>query len=234
MNHPVTSTVIDLFSRIEATQGPSLEAAAVAMVETIQKGGLIQAYGAGHSFAGALELCHRAGGLIPTKAIKEPSGGQYETVEGVGSLFVKKVDIRPQDTVVVISNSGRNPLPVELAYGVKAKGATLIVITAVDASKHLPSKHSSGRNLYQLGDIVLDNLVDEGDAMIELPRSRNKVCGMSMLTTSLLIQLLTYRVAVLLEERGHVAPIYRSQNIDGGRAFNEALEAPYVDRLMRL
>ena len=121
MNVPVYSTVIDLIHRIEATQGPAIEAAALAMVSTIQKGGLIQAYGAGHSFAGALELCHRAGGLIPTKAIKEPSGGQYETVEGVGSLFVKKVDIRPEDTVVVISNSGRNPLPVELAFGVKAR-----------------------------------------------------------------------------------------------------------------
>jgi uncharacterized phosphosugar-binding protein len=234
MNVPVYSTVIDLIHRIEATQGPAIEAAALAMVSTIQKGGLIQAYGAGHSFAGALELCHRAGGLIPTKAIKEPSGGQYETVEGVGSLFVKKVDIRPEDTVVVISNSGRNPLPVELAFGVKAKGATLIVITAVEASKRLPSKHSSGKNLYQLGDIVLDNLVEEGDAMIELPQSKNRVCGMSMLTTSLLIQVLTYRVAVLLEEQGQVAPIYRSQNIEGGRAFNEALEAPYLDRLMRL
>lgn len=234
MKNPVYSTVIDLVNRIEATQGEAIEAAALRMIETIEKGGLIQAYGAGHSYAGALELCHRAGGLIPTKAIKEPSGGQYETVQGVGSLFVKKVDIRPIDTVVVISNSGRNPLPVELAMGVKAKGATLIVITAVEASKNLPSKHSSGKNLYQLGDIVLDNLVVEGDAAIELPKSKNKVCGMSMLTTSLIIQALTYRVAELLEEKGHVAPIYRSQNIDGGRAFNEALEAPYLDRLLRL
>mgnify|MGYP001810197445 CR=1 FL=1 len=234
MNNPVYSTVIDLVHRIETTQSEAIEAAAHAMVETILNGGLIQAYGAGHSFAGALELCHRAGGLIPTKAIKEPSGGQYETVEGVGSLFVKKVDIRSEDTVVVISNSGRNPLPVELAYGVKAKGATLIVITAVEASKRLPSKHSSGKNLYQLGDIVLDNLVEEGDAMIELPRSKTKVCGMSMLTTSLIIQALTYRVAELLEDQGLMAPIYRSQNIDGGRAFNEALEAPLVDRLNRL
>lgn len=234
MKNPVYSTVIDLVQRIEASQSETIEQAARAMVETIQNGGLIQAYGAGHSFAGALELCHRAGGLIPTKAIKEPSGGQYETVEGVGSLFVKKVDIRPEDTVVVISNSGRNPLPVELAYGVKAKGATLIVITAVEASKRLPSKHSSGKNLYQLGDIVLDNLVEEGDAMIELPLSKTKVCGMSMMTTSLIIQALTYRVAVLLEDQGFMAPIYRSQNIDGGRAFNEALEAPLVDRLNRL
>jgi uncharacterized phosphosugar-binding protein len=233
MHNPVYQTVHELITEIESTQNEAIEAAARLMVQTIENGGLIQAYGAGHSFAGALELCHRAGGLIPTKAIREPSGGIYESVEGVGTSFINRVDVREGDVVVVISNSGRNPLPIEMAMGCKAKGAKIIVITALSASMNLKSKHSSGLNLYQLGDVVIDNKVIEGDAAITLPISGNKICGMSMLATSLIIQALTYRTAQLIEESGKIAPVYKSQNIDGGRAFNERLELPYKDRLSR-
>ncbi|HAM62754.1 MAG TPA: hypothetical protein DCP62_03585, partial [Erysipelotrichaceae bacterium] len=59
MNNPVYPTVHALIEAIESTQNENIEAAARLLVETIENGGLIQAYGAGHSFAGALELCHR-------------------------------------------------------------------------------------------------------------------------------------------------------------------------------
>ncbi|MBN2851047.1 MAG: hypothetical protein JXK92_10340, partial [Erysipelotrichaceae bacterium] len=63
--------------------------------------------------------------------------------------------------------------------------------------------------------------------------SGNKICGMSMIATSLIIQTLTYRTTELIEESDKIAPIYKSQNIDGGRAFNENLELPYKERLSR-
>ena len=102
-------------------------AAAKCIADTFEAGGLLQAFGSGHSNAGARELCHRAGGFVPTKAIQEPAGGLYESVNGVGEIFMKKVDIRKEDVVFIISNSGRNPLPIEIATQAKERGAKVLI-----------------------------------------------------------------------------------------------------------
>lgn len=230
----VFDTVRDLIDDVEVSQKDNIEKAAEALVSAIAEGGILQAFGAGHSNAGALELTHRAGGFIPSKNIKEPAGGAYESIEGVGSSFMKKVDVRSNDVVFIISNSGRNPLPVEIALGSKGKGATVIAVTSLEASKNLKPKHSSGKNLYEIADIVLDNRIAEGDATIELSGLDSKVCGMSTVTTSIILQAVTLRAAEMMLERGLTPPIYKSQNIDGGREYNEALESQYIERLYRI
>lgn len=230
----VYEVVRDLVSQLEASETPAIEAAAEVFADAIMEGGIIQAYGAGHSMAGALEITHRAGGFIPTKNIKEPAGGMYESIEGVGAVFLKKVDIRKEDAVVIISNSGRNPLPIEMALGAKAKGAKVIAVTAVEASKGLTSKHSSGKNLFEVADVVLDNKVVSGDSTIEVEGLDTKICGMSTVTTSVLLQAVTLRAAEIMLERGFQPPVYKSQNIDGGREYNEALEGEYLHRLYRM
>ena len=149
MENKVFSYVEDLLAEVKASEQEHIEAAAQLFADSIINGGIIQAFGAGHSNAGALELTHRAGGFIPTKNIKEPAGGAYEVVEGVGTTFMKKVDVREHDVVVVISNSGRNPLPLEIALGSKAKGAKVIAVTSLTASKGLTSRHSSGKRLFE-------------------------------------------------------------------------------------
>ncbi len=232
--NPVFDVVNALVKDVHDTQMEAIEKASIACADAIEKGGILQAFGSGHSEAGAMEVAHRAGGFIPTKKILEPARGAYEGIEGVGANFMKKVDVRENDVVFVISNSGRNPLPIEMAIGAKEKGATVIAITALEASKKLTSKHSCGKNLYQLADIVLDNCVPEGDCGCEIKGYDSKICGMSMITTSVIVQALTYRTAEILIERGITPPMYKSQNIDGGREFNEALEAAYIDRLRRI
>ena len=232
--NPVFDVVNALVKDVHDTQMETIEKASIACADAIKKGGILQAFGSGHSEAGAMEVAHRAGGFIPTKKILEPARGAYEGIEGVGANFMKKVDVRENDVVFVISNSGRNPLPIEMAIGAKEKGATVIAITALEASKKLTSKHSCGKNLYQLADIVLDNCVPEGDCGCEIKGYDSKICGMSMITTSVIVQALTYRTAEILIERGITPPMYKSQNIDGGREFNEALEAAYIDRLRRI
>lgn len=226
--------VNSLIKEVEETQQQNIEAAANAFADAVAAGGIIQAFGAGHSNAGALELTHRAGGFIPTKNIKEPAGGAYESVEGVGASFMKKVDVRENDVLVVVSNSGRNPLPIEIALAAKAKGAKIVAVTALEASKNLKSRHSCGKNLYEIADFILDNRIPEGDSMIEVEGLDTKICGMSTVTTSVLMQAVTYRAVQILISRGITPPIYKSQNIDGGREYNEAKEKEYIDRLYRI
>jgi len=234
MGNKVFNESRKLIDELEKTQMEAIEAAATLFADAIMNGGIIQAFGAGHSNAGALEITHRAGGLIPTKNIKEPAGGAYESIEGVGESFMKKVDVREEDVVVVISNSGRNPLPIEVAIGSKKKGAKVIAVTSVEASKNLTSRHSSGKNLYEVADVVLDNRTIEGDSTIEVEGLDTRVCGMSTITTAVLLQAVTLRSVEIMLERGYTPPIYKSQNIDGGREYNEALEEKYIHRLYRI
>ena len=234
MSNQVFPTVRNLIDQVEQTQQDNIEAAAQAVAQCYLDGGIIQAWGSGHSLAGAMEVAHRAGGFIPTKRINELSGGSYESVEGVGTVFLKKVDVRPGDVVFIISNSGRNPLCLDITLGCQKKGAKIIAVTALEASKHLKPKHSCGKNLYEVADIVLDNCTPEGDCCIDLEGFEGKVCGMSMITTSVLIQAVTYRAAQILVEKGITPPMYMSQNIDGGREFNEKLEAKYFDRMYHM
>ena len=233
-NNKVFNVVRSLVNDIEATQMDNIEAAAKAVAQCVKDGHIIQAWGSGHSAAGAMEVAHRAGGFIPSKRLMEPSNGQYEGVEDVGTVFMKKVDVRPGDVVFIISNSGRNPLCLDIALGCKAKGGLIIGVTALEASKDLKPKHSCGKNLYEVSDIVLDNRVPEGDSCIELDGFDGKVCGMSMITTSVLIQAVMYRAMEMLIADGITPPVYMSQNVDGGREFNENLEKQYIDRLYRI
>ncbi|MGI6580710.1 MAG: SIS domain-containing protein [Erysipelotrichaceae bacterium] len=234
MRNKVYSFVEELLKDVENTQNENVENVAFVVADSIQNGGLIQAFGAGHSYSGALELTHRAGGFIPSKNIKEPALGAYESIEGVGTNFMKKVDVRVNDIVFVISNSGRNPLPIEVAIVAKRKGAKVVAVTSLEASKQLKSKHSSGKNLYEIADYVLDNRVPEGDACIEIPGLNVKACGMSSISTAVILEAVVCRAIEILLDRGIVPPIYKSQNIDGGREYNEAIEKEYIERLYRI
>lgn len=234
MRNRVYDYVEKLLKEVEDTQSQNVEDVAAALADTIQKGGILQAFGAGHSYGCALELTHRAGGFIPSKNIKEPALGAYESIEGVGTNFMKKVDVRSEDIVFVISNSGRNPLPIEVAIAAKQKGSKVVAVTSLEASKGLQSKHSGGKNLYEVADYVLDNRVPEGDSSIEMPGMDVKICGMSSISTAVVLEAVVYRAVEILLERGIVPPVYKSQNIDGGREYNEAIEKDYIERLYRI
>ncbi|MBZ2174956.1 SIS domain-containing protein [Schnuerera sp. xch1] len=227
-------TIEDMINDVKDTQYENIKRAGEIIADSIMNGGIVQSFGSGHSFAGALEISHRAGGLIPTKAIKEPAQGKYEMIEGVGSYFVKEVDVRENDCFVLISNSGRNPLPIEIAQYVKEKGNKIIVVTSLEASKKLKSRHSSGKKLYELADVILDNRGVEGDAAIHVEGMETKVCGTSSITAAVLLQATVLHAIEIMIERGYTPPVYMSQNVDGGLEFNERLQAEYAHRLFRV
>lgn len=234
MRNEFFTVVEDLLKTIEETQMGNVDKAAELIANSIMNGGILQAFGSGHSHAAAIEITGRAGGLIPAKCIKEPAGGAYEAVEGVGKLFMKKVEIRPEDTVVMISNSGRNPLPIEMAMRIKEVGAKLIVVTSLESSKELTSRHSSGKMLYEFADVILDNCVMKGDASIEVPGLPVKICGTSSVAAAMLLQSTILEAVKKMIALGHVPPVYMSANVDGGNEFNDKLLVEYANRLNRM
>ncbi len=227
--------VIDaLLKEVEDTQGANITKAAQLIAESIMSGGILQAFGSGHSYAAAIEICGRAGGLIPAKAIKEPAMGNYESIEGVGTLFIKKSDFRKEDIVVLISNSGRNPLPIEIAMKVKSVGAKLIVVTSLEVSKKLSCRHSGGKNLWEFADVVLDNRVAFGDASVEVEGLPVKVCGTSSISAAAMLNAAVLEAIQIMVSKKVIPPVFMSANVDGGNEFNEKLSTKYADRLNRL
>lgn len=219
---------------IENTQDDNILKAAKIVADSIMQGGIIQTFGSGHSYAGAIEIAGRAGGLIPAKVLKEPSSGKYERIEGVGTRFMEEVDVRENDCFILISNSGRNPLTIEIADWVKKRGNKVIVVTSLDVSKTMTSRHSSGKMLYEYADAVLDNRGVEGDAAIKLQGMESKICGTSSIAAALLLNAMILQAIEIMIDKGYVPPVYMSDNIDGGPEFNEKLVAQYADRLHRI
>jgi uncharacterized phosphosugar-binding protein len=204
-----------------------MKKAAHFITESIMSGGIIQTFGSGHSFAASLEIAGRAGGLLPVKAVYEETFGRYEKIEGVGNEFLKYWDLRENDCVIIISNSGRNPFIVELAMYVSSRNIPLIAVTALDVSKNTPSRHSSGKRLFELADVVLDNHSTEGDAAVQIEGLKTKVGGTSSISADLLLnQTVVFAIEEMIS-KGFNPPVLMSANIDGGPEFNEKLMEKY-------
>lgn len=223
-----------LTNLLEEHEQNNISQAAEILADGIMNGGIIQAFGSGHSHAGALEISGRAGGLIPSKVIMDPAGGMYEQCEGVGELLTHRVMIKPHDVFFLISNSGRNPMGIEIAKWVKDHGNKLIVVTALDISKKSTSRHSSGKLLYEFADVVLDNHSGYGDAALSIEGVNSKVCGTSSFAATLLLQQTMYEAYSMMTKKDFEPPIYKSANVDGGFEYNLEIENQYSDRIFHI
>ena len=230
----VATTQVDLVAR-----GADLLAAA------LQAGGVIQAFGCGHSEALAMEIAGRAGGLVPTNKIALRDivlyGGddpavladpQLERTPSVAHRLYDLAPIKPDDAFIIASNSGINGAVVEMAQIVKQRGHALIAITSLTHSAGVESRHASGRKLTDFADVVLDNGAPYGDASLPLPGG-GAVGAVSSITAALLAQQLVAEVVARLLAAGVTPPVYLSDNVPGGRESNAALEALYAGRIRR-
>lgn len=223
--------ILHQLASVTKNQEEQLHQAGQIMADTIEKGGIIQSFGSGHSYGNALEISGRAGGFIQTKVINEPSRGIYESVQGVGQIFMKQLDLRKEDTLILISNSGRNPLGVEMAMIAKEMGISLIVVTAFDVASHSTSRHTSGKMMHEFADVILDNHSIFGDACIAVEGLDVKVGGTSLYTGCMLLDWAVMEAIQILLDKGITPPLFKSANIDGGPAYNQSLLDQFKHRL---
>jgi uncharacterized phosphosugar-binding protein len=233
-------------ARVGTTQAGAVARAADLLATTLRAGGVIQAFGCGHSEAFAMEIAGRAGGLVPTNKIalrdivlyggEDPSvlaDPQLERTPGVAHRLYDLALIKPDDAFIIASNSGINGAVVEMAQIVKQRGHVLIAVTSLEHSAGVESRHASGLKLTDLADVVLDNGAPYGDASMPLPGG-GAVGAVSSITAALLAQQLVAEVVTRLLEAGIMPPLYLSDNVPGGRERNAALEAQYAGRIRRM
>ncbi|MEV4945963.1 SIS domain-containing protein [Streptomyces sp. NPDC053755] len=231
--------------RAVAAGKDSVPAAARLFADCVAADGVIHAFGTGHSQAAALEIAGRAGGLVPTSRLSLADlvlrGGEdpavladplLERSPGLAERLYALATPRPQDLFVIISHSGVNNSVVDLALKVTGAGHGLVALTSLEHTHAVPALHPSGRRLADLADAVLDNCAPTGDALLPLPDG-GALCGVSTLTSSLLVQMVVAEAVALLLAEGHQPPVYVSANLPGGHERNAALEAHYAGRLHR-
>lgn len=229
---------------VEGETGSVAKAADI-LYAALQAGGIIQAFGTGHSEALAKEIAGRAGGLVPTNRISLRDvvlrGGEplsvledptFERNPETAHRLYELANPHQADAFVIASNSGINGSIVEMARLVKDRGHPLIAITSRQHTNRMGSRHPSGRRLSDLADVVLDNAAPYGDAVLPLPGG-GAACAVSTVTSALLAQLILAEVVRRFLDAGQDPPIYLSANMDGGDSHNRLLEARYAGRIHR-
>ncbi|TVP76922.1 MAG: sugar isomerase domain-containing protein [Puniceicoccaceae bacterium] len=215
----------------------NLKAAGQFIAQSIAAGGVLHTFGSGHSQILAAEIERRAGGLVPVSSIHDPADGWPEQIPGYGARLFQRYAyqyaVQAGDVVLVISNSGRNASPIEVAVEARAAGLKVIALTCLRMSRATTSRHPSGKKLYELADLVLDNGGVPGDAAIDAPGFDYKVGPTSTMSGALLLNLLTMETIEQLIKMGQTPPTYVSQNADGGAEHNEALALKYRHRIRR-
>lgn len=225
--------VADQLARVLASQHSAMTQVADLVVEVIEKDRIIYVFGSGHSRFIAGEMYWRAGGLAPVQTIEDPTQGAAERFEGYATTFFEQYDVQQGDLVIVISNSGINPVPIEVAEQGKKAGARVVAVTCVQHSRDTPSRHSSGKKLYELADVVLDNLGAYGDATVELKGRSWKVAPTSTAVSVTMLNAIVAQAASTLNDRGELPPVLISSNVPEGDEHNEALSERYWRRLAR-
>ncbi|MFH8622321.1 sugar isomerase domain-containing protein [Streptomyces vietnamensis] len=235
----------DAVERAVAANADAVPRAARLLADCVAADGVIHAFGTGHSQAAALEIAGRAGGLVPTNRLSLADlvlrGGEdpvlladplLERAPGLAERLYALADPRPQDLFVIVSGSGVNNAVVDLALKATGAGHRLVALTSLEHTRAVPALHASGKRLADLADVVLDNCAPTGDAVLPLPGG-GALCGISTLTSALLVQMTVAETVALLLAEGREPPVYVSVNVPGGHEHNALLEARYEGRLHR-
>ncbi|MCZ4509699.1 SIS domain-containing protein [Streptomyces sp. ActVer] len=233
---------IGLLQRVRDEEAGAVEAAGTLIADTVADGGRLFAFGAGHSSLAAQDLVYRAGGLALMNLLAVPGavgvdvvpatlGSALERVDGLASAVLDTSPARSGDVLVIISLSGRNALPVEMAMHARALGLKVIGVTSVAYASETKSRHTSGTYLKDHCDIVLDSKIAIGDAELTLESVPAPFAPASTVVTSALLQAVMATAAGTLADRGIEPPLLRSGNVDGGHEWNGRVFEEYGDRI---
>ena len=230
-----------ILEQIKANQ-PQYRETAAAILAQVKKGGMIFPFGTGHGHLLALEMFYRAGGMVRVNPIlteelmlhKSATGSSaFERSEGKAEPLLNEYNVGDKDVVIVFSNSGINPLTIEMALGAKERGALTVALTNLNHSRPLQSRHHSGLKLYEICDFVLDNFGVLGDACVEVA-SGIKIGPTSTIAGAAIVHTLTAMMVEMAEADGYDLELYTSGNVPNGHERNLYLIEKYKDIIKSL
>jgi len=228
--------------KVFSTQRAPIELAAAWLGDALANERWLYAFGTGHSHMLAEEIFYRAGGLARAVPIldellmlhKEAIEATFlERREGYSADLLKFYPVQRGDVLIVASNSGRNAVPIELAIAGREREMKVVVITNLEHTRAWPSRHSSGKRLVEVGDLVIDNCGVHGDACLELPGMSGPVGPTSSITGAFIVNAIIVQGIENALARGVAPEIYISSNSNGDD-HNEKLLQKYKSRIRHL
>lgn len=241
--HPYVKGTIDKIIQATEEQEEKLIELSKVLSNCVKNDGVLHVLGTGHSHMIAEEIFYRAGGPVFVNPILEPNlmlhegplkSTRLERLPGYATAILEGVELNPQDVFLIISNSGRNPVPVEAAYYALGKKIFTFSITSFAHSQSVESRHESGKKLYEITDIALDNYGEIGDALLELDEYGDKYGATSSTVGIVLIQTLISMTIERLASEGIKPPLMKSANLDHVDEQNIELVEKYKNKISLL
>jgi len=233
--------VHQILSSIEETQAESIAKASALVSECLLNDGIVYTFGTGHSHCVAEEVCWRAGCLVPIDAILEPSltghtqvvkSGMAERLEGFSKVILDHRELGEHDVMIVISNSGINAAPIEMAIEARKRNLPVIAITSLEYSKQSQVRQSGGKKLYEVASVAIDNCTPWGDAVMRLEGLRQPVGPVSNIAAMTIMHAIMVQAEQNMLDKGTEPPVFMSGNLDGGNESNAPLLRKYRDRVL--
>ena len=234
-----------LLDTLEKEQTENIKKAAEILAETTKNNGIIHVFGSGHSVGFSLEMQNRIGSLanvhkietsdfvlkgkVTLEDFKDPVN-IFERRPGMAEKLFDLYNVQNEDCFIIISNSGINGVVIDMAICAKERGNKVIVVTSWQHTSAEDSRHPSGKKLYQLSDVVIDNCGPRGDALIETGKLE-KICSVSSITGACIAQTLECETVRILKEQGLEAPILYDETLEGAKEHNDLLRAKYHGRV---
>lgn len=226
-------------SRIEETQMEKIRMAANVMADSIERGRWVHTFGCGHATLPIEEMYPRIGGFVGfhpiielpltffTRITGEMGVHQFvflERVEGYGIEIMKGYNFDTRDTMWLFSHSGINNVNIDVALEARKKGMKVIVFGSAAEAKGKQTRHSSGKNIFELADIVVDTCAPIGDASVALNNHQDKIGPVSTMAFITCVWMTVTTVAEILAERGVKLFIHPSHNVPGDATAKLRLE----------
>lgn len=228
-----------VLNNIEKTQMKNIKKAAEIMAQTIEAGCWVHTFGCGHATLPVEEMYPRIGGFVGfhpiielpltffTRIVGEMGIHQFlflERAEGYGIEIMKGYNFNPKDTMWIFSHSGINNVNIDIALESKKRGMKVVVFGSVSAAKGKRTRHSTGKTIFDIADIVVDSCVPLEDASIKLKFHRDKIAPVSTMAFVAMVWMTITTVAEILTERGVKLFIHPSHNIPDDATAKKRLD----------
>lgn len=235
-------TLEQILQRIGSTQLDAVEQAAGICAHSIANGGLVHLFGTGHSRMMIEEIFPRHGSFPGFHSMVELSltfhnqvvgaNGQrqamfLEHIEGLSKAILRNFVFSEPDSFIIFSNSGVNEVVVDMAIEVKKLGLPLIALVSIDHCTHSAAKHSSGKKLIDLADVILDNCVPAGDALVTIPGLDDPVGPGSTVGAATVVNMLKVAVAEKLTQLGKPPKVLTSSYFIGAEESKKRFDESY-------
>ena len=235
------SVVNETIARAWNSQQEKIAAAAEQIAEAIKRKNNVFIFGCSHAGILSEEVFYRTGGLAVINPIFFPGfmlntkpvtmTSRLERIPGIGRMLLLENHLRKGDVLLIHSVSGRNTVPVEMAIEASNTGVYVMAQTNMEYSSGAASRHPSGKKLYEVSDLVLDNCGVPGDAAIRLEGLEEAVGPTSTAVGAALMNGLIIEVVEKLINDKIVPPVFLSANLDGGDEHNRKIFKEYKDNI---